>query len=457
MAGTDMQIPFSPYEGGEPYIFISYAHKNYSQVFPLIERLNRLKYHIWYDKGIEPGTEWPENIAQHLQRAMLVILFMSPEAAASVNVRRELTFAQNRSLNIITVFLKETELSSGLELQLAVTQNLFYYEYRSDDEFFEQLLSSGPLKNGGDPGGAGGADEIAAIDTSMLGVAMDYIRHGRKAIADVPSFACGALLSIEPDEITGFKSIQKLLAEYYAGSNMLPLALAAFGPYGSGRSFGIKQIARDTARETLTANISLMSDEKELSRFLFSIRNSALKGSIPLVFIDDFCAERFRWLKHFLSPVLDGQFKDEKGFHPLGRCVLVFTTTQYATYKEFLANTKDSAFRGAKGDELICSIKGAVNISGCNPASAKDKTVLIRRAILLRGFVERIPQKTPPAESLLRAMLLIPAYAYGGRSMQEVFSIVTADDFEMNRLSEHYQLAVHVDPDAFQNLLLREG
>ena len=54
------------YEGREPYIFISYAHKDMAKVLPIIEGLAEKGFRIWYDAGIEAGTEWPEYIAEHL-------------------------------------------------------------------------------------------------------------------------------------------------------------------------------------------------------------------------------------------------------------------------------------------------------------------------------------------------------------------------------------------------------
>ncbi|MBO4839226.1 MAG: toll/interleukin-1 receptor domain-containing protein [Lachnospiraceae bacterium] len=48
---------FISYEGGRPYIFISYAHKDCDKVIPVLEDLNRRGYRVWYDDGIEPGSE----------------------------------------------------------------------------------------------------------------------------------------------------------------------------------------------------------------------------------------------------------------------------------------------------------------------------------------------------------------------------------------------------------------
>ena len=58
-----------PYEGNRPYIFISYAHANSPAVMQITEVLSERGYRIWYDEGIEVGSEWPEYIAEHLAKA----------------------------------------------------------------------------------------------------------------------------------------------------------------------------------------------------------------------------------------------------------------------------------------------------------------------------------------------------------------------------------------------------
>ena len=40
------------YEGKDPYIFVSYAHKDSAAVFRLVEQLNERGYRICYDEGI---------------------------------------------------------------------------------------------------------------------------------------------------------------------------------------------------------------------------------------------------------------------------------------------------------------------------------------------------------------------------------------------------------------------
>ena len=46
----------SAYNGNEPYIFISYAHKDSDKVLPIIRELQSRGYRVWYDAGIEAVT-----------------------------------------------------------------------------------------------------------------------------------------------------------------------------------------------------------------------------------------------------------------------------------------------------------------------------------------------------------------------------------------------------------------
>lgn len=134
-----------PYEGPEPYIFVSYCHKDKPQVFPIVERLARDGYRVWYDEGIDPGTEWPEIIAQHLNGCRLCIAFLSGNALDSHNCRREINFALLKKKPFLSVVLEPVALSLGIEMQLSATQSILKYEISSEAEFFRILYSAPPL------------------------------------------------------------------------------------------------------------------------------------------------------------------------------------------------------------------------------------------------------------------------------------------------------------------------
>lgn len=132
---------FTPYEGRKPYIFVSYAHRDSDRVFPILEELDRRGYRVWYDDGIAPGSEWPENIAQHLDGCSLTLAFISPSSIASANCRREVTFALSKRKNFLGIILEPTEMSLGMEMQLSAQQCIMKYTYASDEAFYAKVCS----------------------------------------------------------------------------------------------------------------------------------------------------------------------------------------------------------------------------------------------------------------------------------------------------------------------------
>ncbi len=130
-----------PYEGTKPYAFVSYAHKDAEAVYPVVEILDSMGYRVWYDDGIAPGSEWPENIANHLTASSIVLVFVSPNSIASANCRREVTYALSKKKPILSIVLEPTEMSPGMEMQLSVQQSVLKYTYTEDEGFYNKICS----------------------------------------------------------------------------------------------------------------------------------------------------------------------------------------------------------------------------------------------------------------------------------------------------------------------------
>jgi hypothetical protein len=130
--------PFEAYRGAKPYVFISYSHENMREVFNIIRKLNSNRYRIWYDEGIEPGNEWPEEVGRAILNCSQFMVFMSPTAGDSRNVRNEINLATSDAKSILVIYLRETELSEGLRLQIGTVQNLDRYAM-TEPEFLDKL------------------------------------------------------------------------------------------------------------------------------------------------------------------------------------------------------------------------------------------------------------------------------------------------------------------------------
>ena len=74
--------PFEAYQGEEPYVFASYAHKDAALIYPELTQLNDAGFNIWYDEGVDASSEWPEEIAKAVIGCAVFIVF---ENSRSVN------------------------------------------------------------------------------------------------------------------------------------------------------------------------------------------------------------------------------------------------------------------------------------------------------------------------------------------------------------------------------------
>ena len=135
-----------PYEGPDPYIFVSYAHRDYERIDSILRELKARGYRFWYDEGIDPGTEWPESIARHLESSSVCLSFISPYSAASKNCRREINFALSRNIPLLTIFLEDTKISPGLEMQISTYQSIMGYRYPDLPSLMERVESVDVMK-----------------------------------------------------------------------------------------------------------------------------------------------------------------------------------------------------------------------------------------------------------------------------------------------------------------------
>lgn len=128
-----LKTPFPAYKGQDPYIFVSYAHIDAKRVFPELVRFYNQGYNIWYDQGISPGIEWPEEIEEALEKSALFVVFISPHAVESRNVRNEIHLALGEDKPFIAIHLEETKLKYGLKLNIGSLQGILKYSMSEED------------------------------------------------------------------------------------------------------------------------------------------------------------------------------------------------------------------------------------------------------------------------------------------------------------------------------------
>ena len=312
-------------------------------------------------------------------------------------------------------------------------------------------------------------------------VAIRIVKEGiEKVLNNVPLGKFGKLTTVDRREIEGFRSIRSLVNEYVHAGTDKPISIAVFGAPGSGKSFGIAQMAESLLPgkiKKLTFNLSQFSSPNDIWDALHQVRDESLTEKIPLVFWDEFDTtfegNKLGWLRYFLAPMQDGEFQQGQITHPIGQAIFVFAGGTAETMKGFDESEQDEAERKKiKLPDFISRLKGFVNILGPNPTrpidvqkDRKDNYYIIRRAILLRSILERnTPQffnketkKLQIDDGVLRALLEVPRYKHGVRSMESVIAMSLTKDkmsFERSSLPSEAQLALHVDADDFMSLVI---
>ena len=125
------------------YIFLSYSHVDKDAINIISTKIKNDGYGVWYDNGINAGSEWSEDIAIHIEKAKVFVAFITKDYIKSENCKDELSYARENSLIIILVFLKkEVEIPSGMKLRNHRRQQLFYYQYSDKQEFYNKLYAA---------------------------------------------------------------------------------------------------------------------------------------------------------------------------------------------------------------------------------------------------------------------------------------------------------------------------
>lgn len=301
-----------------------------------------------------------------------------------------------------------------------------------------------------------------------LAVAEKVVIEGTDELfRNVPVCRYGNLTTVDLEERESYDSIKVLMDEYiYAvnnsgGNSVRPLSIAVFGAPGSGKSFGVKQIAKSFGCfDVSTLNLSQYNSYEEMLVALDTALNAS--KHIPLIFFDEFDSEyngnSRGWLKFLLAPMQDGEYTLNGKIISIKHAVFVFAGGTASSFNKFLPTTEEETaiFKAVKGPDFVSRLRGTLNVKGPNPTSITDKAAIIRRALLLRDMICR---KVPSiynretgiiniSPALLSALLRTSEYRHGTRSLEfllDMSRLSEAKRFTPSCLPMQDQLDIHVD------------
>lgn len=129
-----------------PFLFISYSHADTRRVMPLIDRLKACGYTVWFDSGIETGTEWPLYIGQQIQNCACMISFMTQSAHSSDYCRREISMAISLKKPLLIAVLEPVQMDAGMQFLLGTLQHIYRSNFSDDAAFADSLCQSRLLR-----------------------------------------------------------------------------------------------------------------------------------------------------------------------------------------------------------------------------------------------------------------------------------------------------------------------
>ena len=130
----------APYQGDEPYLFLSYSHRNADAAAEAIRYLKAAGFRVWYDEGVIPATEWDENIARAIENCDYLIALISEAYLASSNCLDELNYARDRNIPLLLIYLEDVALPSGLAMRLGRLLAIHRYRYDNPAACYSKVV-----------------------------------------------------------------------------------------------------------------------------------------------------------------------------------------------------------------------------------------------------------------------------------------------------------------------------
>jgi hypothetical protein len=330
--------------------------------------------------------------------------------------------------------------------------------------------------------------EGAPVRPSLFGIGCDILLRGRnQALKHFPHAKFGNLVSVDRAEIEALRNIRRLMTAFMRDPTVTkPLSIGVFGPPGAGKSFGVREIAEQVSKDVygrtawLEFNLSQFTPPADLTGALYRVGDQVLSGITPVVFWDEFDSRQFEWLKYLLAPMQDGRFQDGQVSHPVGKSVFIFAGGTSRSFHEFslLGSGHDDLARkfiAVKGPDFRSRIDAYYDVLGPNQRlvkptaitrktpsdapkfDAEDGSHVLRRALFIQSKLKTDAPLRDFDKGLMNALLRIPAYKNGARSLEKVVVPLLAGGISPVRrscLPASSQLEMHVDtPERFSKLL----
>lgn len=141
---SNIQTKFDAYIGDEPYLFVSYSHRDTAAVYPILDILYDNKYRLWYDESCETGNDFRDELKNKIEGCSGVVLFVSESSMNSPFCGMEILCAKEKNKRIFPVYLGDNlEIPPAFQIFLS---NLHHSSASDKKKMLASLLRDLPAE-----------------------------------------------------------------------------------------------------------------------------------------------------------------------------------------------------------------------------------------------------------------------------------------------------------------------
>lgn len=136
-----------PYDGDEPYAFVSYKHNSAEPArLAILGILKEISLRYWYDDGIKVGDEWSKKIDQRNNDCSAFILLLTKDYFDSQECCREFNLAREQDKPMIIIVIDQAEIHTFSQLESYASRQhidlktLITYDVLQKDSFKKKLV-----------------------------------------------------------------------------------------------------------------------------------------------------------------------------------------------------------------------------------------------------------------------------------------------------------------------------
>ncbi len=140
-------IMLDSYEGNEPYIFVSYSHKDAPKVRTVLKRIEEEKFRFWYDDTMEVGEDFRAELQTKIEDCSAFLMFISENSMASKYCGMEVIVAFKNDKKIYPIYLDDTaEIPAPLKMILENLQHVKGSAIEKDTKYLDKLIAGLPTE-----------------------------------------------------------------------------------------------------------------------------------------------------------------------------------------------------------------------------------------------------------------------------------------------------------------------